>query len=79
MPVGSFYHHRYRLLSSRDYFHFNIVFEKDYSILCNIMNTLQAHAFEIHKDVLTFINKNYDLLVKSGLLGHLATRITHPL
>lgn len=32
------------------------------------MNTLQAHAFEIHKDVLTFIKQNYDLLVKSGLL-----------
>lgn len=32
------------------------------------MNTLQAHAFEINKDVLTFIKNNYDLLVKSGLL-----------
>lgn len=68
MPIGDFYHHRYRLLSSRDLFHFHIKFETDYHKLCIIMNKLQAHAFEINKDVLTFINQNYDLLVKSGLL-----------
>ena len=32
------------------------------------MNILQSQAFEINKDVLTFINQNYDRLVKSGLL-----------
>lgn len=68
MPIGDFYQNSYRLISSRDLFHFNIKFEKDYHQLCKIMNDLQSHAFEINKDVLTFINQNYDLLVKSGLL-----------
>ncbi|XP_022849119.1 uncharacterized protein LOC111371393 [Olea europaea var. sylvestris] len=68
MPIGYFYQHRYQLLSSRDFFHFHIKFETDYTILSGIMNELQSHAFEINKDVLTFINQNYDQLVKSGLL-----------
>jgi DNA-directed RNA polymerase len=68
MPIGDFYQNRYRLISSRDLFHFHIKFENDYTKLCKIMNDLQSHAFEINIDVLTFINQNYDLLVKSGLL-----------
>lgn len=67
LPIGDFYLQRYRLLSSRDSDHFHIVFETDYKKLCGIMNALQAQAFEINKDVLTFIKKNYDLLVESGL------------
>lgn len=48
--------------------HFHIVLETGYKHLCLYMNSLQAQAFEINKDVLDFINKNYDFLVKSGLL-----------
>lgn len=67
MPIGDFYLQRYRLLSSRDSDNFHIVFETDYKKLCTIMNALQAQAFEINKDVLGFIKKNYDQLVESGL------------
>lgn len=68
-PIGDFYYiNRYNLLSSRDLDHFHITLDTGFSVLCNTMNYLQAQAFEINVDVLNFINKNYDELVKSGLL-----------
>lgn len=57
-PIGDFYH-RYNLLTSRDMIHFHIVFETDSKMLCSFINALQQQSFEINKDVLNFINKNY--------------------
>lgn len=59
---------RHRLLTSRDLSHFYIKLEMDWPNLCHIINVLQSEAFEINKTVLNFIKKNYDELVKTGLL-----------
>lgn len=66
-PLSDYYH-RYRLLSSHDLEHFHIVLGEDYKYLLETMNKLQGQAFEINKDVLDFINKNYNLFVEYGLL-----------
>lgn len=67
-PVGDLYLQRYRLLSSRDYDHFNIMIGNEYKKLCDVMNKLQMQAFEINTDVLKFVDNNFDILVKEGLL-----------
>lgn len=67
-PIGDFYIQRYRLLTSRDYEHFNITLGYDYKKLCEAMNFLQKQAFTINEDMLNFINNNYEILVKLGLL-----------
>ncbi|KAL6310585.1 hypothetical protein AAG906_019256 [Vitis piasezkii] len=77
IPSGDFYQQkRYRVMTTRDLSHFHIKFDEcKYDDLCLTMNKLQAQSFEVHKDVLSFIMNNNELLVKYGLLmpGFLAS------
>lgn len=63
---GEFYN-RFRLLTSHDYDHFYIRLE-DPSRLCAVLNKLQSQAFQINRQVLSFILEYRDALEEAGLL-----------
>lgn len=59
---------RYHLLSSWNYNNYYIDIESGHESLCAVMNKLQKVPFRIASFMLTFINENYNDLVKAGLL-----------
>ena len=66
-PTGDIYH-RYRLLTSHDYSHFNIYLGEKYRELLNVMNALQSLPFMINREMLSFIQNHRDSLEEFGLL-----------
>lgn len=59
---------RYRLLSSVNFNHFNILLPPNEYDLCNVMNKLQGQAFQINSDWLKYLQNNENLFVENGLL-----------
>jgi hypothetical protein len=66
---GEIYNPSYGLLTSPDFYHLYIsLLGHDSKELCDVMNVLQLQAFEVNTAVLSFLEKNHDLLVQIGLL-----------